>query len=239
MSALKSISSTEPVRDTNVANLSPAPVKLSAAELAELARRQRARKLVRRLAIWVAAPTVIAAIYLCFLARNQYESVSTLVVRNGNGGHIVMLQEFMTSRDMLSKLEKAQHFAEHFKKQGDLIFGMSSLGGSETRYKVFRRFTSVSHDTATGVVTVTARAFDAKLAHDAVQLMVDEGSHFLASIDPAQTSSPVVVIARPSLPNESSYPRRAYGVLTAFFVSLAVFVIGALLIAAVREHAQF
>ena len=239
MSVLKSIPSSESARDTNVANLSPAPAKLTAAEIAELARRQRARNLVRRLGIWVAGPTLTVAIYLCFFARNQYESVSTLVVRNGNGGHIVMLQEFMTSRDMLGKLEATQHFAEHFKKKGDMVFGMSRVGGSETRYKVFRRFTTVGHDATTGVITVTARAFDAKLAHDAVALMVHEGNNFLAALDPAQTASPVVVVAKPSLPNESSYPRRAYGVLTAFFVSLTVFVIGALLIAAVREHAQF
>lgn len=239
MTVLKSISSPEPMRDSNVANGTPAPAKLSAAEIAERARRQRARNLVRRLGMWVAAPTLLAAIYLCFIARNQYESVSTLVVRSGNGAHIVMLQEFMTSRDMLTKLESTQHFADHFKKKGDIVFGMSRLGGSETRYKLFRRFTTVSHDTTTGVVTVTARAFDAKLAHDAVQLMVDEGNAFLTTLDPAQQLSPVVVIAKPSQPNESSYPRRAYGVLTAFFVSLAVFVIGALLIAAVREHAQF
>jgi capsule polysaccharide export protein KpsE/RkpR len=51
--------------------------------------------------------------------------------------------------------------------------------------------------------------------------------------------TPLVVVAAPSLPNEPSYPRRLYGVATVLFVSLLLFGIGSLLIAAVREHAQF
>lgn len=48
----------------------------------------------------------------------------------------------------------------------------------------------------------------------------------------------LATIAAPSLPDEATYPRRAYGVLTVFAVALAAFAVGSLLVAAVREHAR-
>jgi capsule polysaccharide export protein KpsE/RkpR len=202
VSVLKSIPNPEPSRET-VANVGPAVVKLSAAEIAQLARRQRARSLMRRLAMWVLLPTAISAVYLFAVAKNQFESIATTMVRGGSPAHIAMVHEFLMSRDVLAKLEASQHFSDHFKKRGDLIFGMSKLAGSETRYKVFRRFTSVGIDATTGVVTVSARAFDPKVARDAVQTMVNETSRFLAALEPSQPS-PLVVIAQPSLPNRQA-----------------------------------
>jgi capsule polysaccharide export protein KpsE/RkpR len=49
----------------------------------------------------------------------------------------------------------------------------------------------------------------------------------------------ILSLASPSLPDQAAYPRRGYGILTVFFAALALFGIGKLLVAAVREHAQF
>lgn len=49
----------------------------------------------------------------------------------------------------------------------------------------------------------------------------------------------LVVVAEPSRPDEATHPRRAYAIITVFFVALALFGIGKLLVSAVREHAQF
>lgn len=49
---------------------------------------------------------------------------------------------------------------------------------------------------------------------------------------------PLVVIARPSRPDEATHPRRARGVLSVFLVALSLFGIGSLLVSSVREHAH-
>lgn len=48
----------------------------------------------------------------------------------------------------------------------------------------------------------------------------------------------LATIAQPSLPDESTYPRRIYGTVTVFAIALALFAMLSLLIAAVREHAR-
>jgi len=45
-------------------------------------------------------------------------------------------------------------------------------------------------------------------------------------------------VVAPNLPDEPLEPRRVLGVLTVFFCSLVVYGIGALLLAAIREHAE-
>lgn len=45
-------------------------------------------------------------------------------------------------------------------------------------------------------------------------------------------------VVEPNLPDEALEPRRVLGVLTVFFCSLVVYGIGALLLAAIREHAE-
>jgi len=50
---------------------------------------------------------------------------------------------------------------------------------------------------------------------------------------------PVLIsIAKPSLPDQASYPRRVVSILTVFILSLLALGIGTLTVAAVREHAQ-
>jgi capsular polysaccharide transport system permease protein len=189
---------------------------------------------------WVVVPTLLAALYLFAVARDQYQSVATLVVHGSAANtSAVMLREYLQSRDILARLEQRKKFSQHYAEHGDLVFGLADDAGSETRYAAFRRVVSVRHDASSGVVTLVVRAFSPVAAHDFAQAVVDEGERFMESVAGESGSTQLSQIARPSLANESNYPQRAYGVLTAFFVSLALFVIGSLLIMAVREHAQF
>lgn len=54
-----------------------------------------------------------------------------------------------------------------------------------------------------------------------------------------QVADALIVVSTPSSPTEAVYPRRAYGVASVLFISLLLFGIASLMIAAVREHAQF
>jgi capsule polysaccharide export protein KpsE/RkpR len=236
VSALKSIPTPEAGSEVK----STAEVGASAAEVAREVRRQRARRLVRRLTLWVALPTLLSCVYYYVLARDQYVSFATLIVRGeGAPGSAVMLREYLQSRDLLAVLEQREHFSQHYIEHGDPAFGLSARAGSETRYESFRRAVSVRHDPSSGVVQLAVKAFSPRAAHGFARVMVEEGGRFMWSLDGQPGSARISEIARPSQPSESSYPHRGYGVLTALCVSLALFVIGSLLIMAVREHAQF
>jgi capsular polysaccharide transport system permease protein len=234
LSALKSIPAPEPISEAKRAE---EPV-LSAADIAREVRRRRAGKLLRMVIGWVVVPTLLSAIYLYTVARDQYQSVATLIV-HGNGASGVMVREYMLSRDMLAKLEQRTHFSEHYAQHGDPLFGLSTEAGSETRYGAFRSSVVVRHDPSSGVITLVVRAFSPSVAHAFAKTMVDEATKFMGSLSGDAGAAQLTQVARPSQANESDYPRRGYGVLTAFFVSFALFVIGSLLIMAVREHAQF
>lgn len=235
MSALKSIPTGELAPDPKPPEGTPP----SAAEVAREVRRRRARRLARMLALWVVLPTVLSALYFFAIAREEYQSVTTQAVRGGGNQIGAMLLEYLQSRDMLAQLEQRTHFSEHYVANGDPIFGLSADAGSETRYRAFRHVVSAGYDNASGVVTIVVRAYSGRAAQEHARALVQQSQLFLDSLGESADHARLTQIAPPSLANEASYPRRGYGVLTAFFVSLAVFVIGSLLIMAVREHAQF
>jgi capsular polysaccharide transport system permease protein len=60
----------------------------------------------------------------------------------------------------------------------------------------------------------------------------------VASLEAARQHRYLATIAAPSLPEESTHPRRWLATLKAFFLFLTLFVIGSLLLSAVREHAR-
>jgi capsular polysaccharide transport system permease protein len=60
----------------------------------------------------------------------------------------------------------------------------------------------------------------------------------IARADAIRQQRYLATIASPSLPDESTYPRRVLAVFTAFVASLLLLGIGSLVVAAVREHAE-
>jgi capsular polysaccharide transport system permease protein len=64
------------------------------------------------------------------------------------------------------------------------------------------------------------------------------GALELARSDAARQHRYVAVIAQPSKPDDSTYPTRWLGVLSVFGISFLLLGIGALIVAAVREHAS-
>jgi capsular polysaccharide transport system permease protein len=60
----------------------------------------------------------------------------------------------------------------------------------------------------------------------------------MSKINAARQSRYLATIAVPSVPDEATRPKRILKVITVFFVSLAFFSIGMLIISAIREHAR-
>jgi capsule polysaccharide export protein KpsE/RkpR len=212
----------------------------SAADIARQVRTQRARRLMRMLALWVGLPTLAGILFYGFLARPEYESVATIVLTSSDSAadaQAVILREHMLSRDALAGLDHGVGFSEHY-QQGGLFSGLPKHAGSESRFAFFLSHVDARYEPHGRVFTVRVRAFSGADAQRFATAWMDQGMKFLGS---AVATAPqrFVVAARPSRPNEAEYPRRARGMLTVFLSSLALFGIGSLLIAAIREHAQF
>ncbi len=215
--------------------------KPSAAQIARQVRHERARSLALALVLWVGIPTILSVVYYGFVARQQYESVSTLVLRGAEADaamHATTFTEYALSREMLAQLDNDLGFSAHYRDGGDPFSRLSPKAGSETRYEFFRQKVDARYDSASHVLTLRVRSFSGKSAQEFCAAILERASHFVASVDDA-TQQALIVVAKPSAPSEAKYPRRAYEIVTVFLASLAIFSIGSLLIAAVREHAQF
>lgn len=142
-------------------------------------------------------PTLLSAIYLFFLASDQYESEAKFVVRSaqrpdslGGLSFLVQLglqrsqddsfivQDYMTSRDAVRELQQRLPLRAMFKTDAiDVMAGYPSLlydSREERFYKYFQTMVSVVHTDKTGISTLKVRAFSAenakKIADSLLQL---------------------------------------------------------------------
>lgn len=205
-----------------------------AVEVARAARRRRARNMFRAMALWVGMPTLIGLLYFAGIAADQYESFSTFMVP---AQRQVMLAEYLRSRDLLAQLDKELHFSEHYVDSADPFTALPRGAGSEQRYELFQRRVETRVGSG-GIIRLKVRAYDGRSARRFASELISHGRTFLAAHS-EDGKDHLLVVSSPSLPSESTYPRRAYGVLATFLISLALYAVGSLLIAAAREHAQF
>ncbi|HEX6242890.1 MAG TPA: hypothetical protein VFZ61_18380 [Polyangiales bacterium] len=207
---------------------------VSAVEVARAARKRKARRLLRNLSLWVGLPTLAGVIYFAFLASDQYESFATLSVPASQS---VVLREYMLSRDMLGALDTKVHFSEHYSSAHDPFAGLPVGAGSEDRYHGFQDKVDVRVEQS-GLLRLRVRAFSGESAQQFARSMLEQLGGFYAA-QQMEAHGKLVVVAQPSRASQPTYPRRVYGMLTVLLVSLALFAIGSLLVAAAREHAQF
>lgn len=141
----------------------------------------------RRAWTFLFLPTLFSAVYLFFMAADQYESEARFVVRSaqrpdglGSLSFLVQLglqrsqddsfivQDFMTSRDAVHKLQERLPLRAMFEADAlDVIGGYPSLlyGPREERfYKYFQTMVSVVHTDKTGISTLKVRSFSAENA---------------------------------------------------------------------------
>lgn len=203
-----------------------------AAAVARAARKRRVRRILSTMALWVGIPSLLGTLYFVAIADDQYESFATFMVP---AHRMVMLTEYLRSRDLLAQLE-AENFSEHYTRTGDPFLALMPDAGSERRYHSFQRVVEI-RSAAGGIVRLRVRAYSAKDAQQFSTEIIRLGRAFLAAHSDDGRDH-LLVISKPSLASESTYPHRAYGVLATFLVSLALFAVGSLLVAAAREHAQ-
>jgi capsular polysaccharide transport system permease protein len=157
------------------------PIKPYAHEL----RKARSRKLLRRLAVFVALPTALATVYYSALASDQFESYSSFTVQSselrptlgmegllaglapGNGGthDALAVRDYVLSRDMLARLDKEHGFIAHYKnRNADFFSRLEADASFEDAFEYFRHKVHADYDQLSGSVTLHVRAFDAQKA---------------------------------------------------------------------------
>lgn len=148
-------------------------------------RRLRARRLALRLALGVGLPTLLAALYYGVYVTPRYESVTAFTIESadrsqsgsalqmlmsavpGNASRDVLLvREYILSRDMLRHLVAEHGFLDHFAQpEADWVSRLAPDAPFEDVYDYYLDHVTVVHDTESGVLTLHVQAFDAASAH--------------------------------------------------------------------------
>ncbi len=172
----------QPKSEPVAAPAAPAPTR-SIQEAAKELRRARARRLAKRMAIFVLLPTLLATVYYSRVASSQYESYSVFTIHSAQGmpsiglgldgllsgigsgagsRDVLAVRDYVLSRDMLARLNKEHGFVAHY--QADSLDFMSRLGKNasfEDAYQYFADKVSADFDLQSGSLTLRVRAFSA------------------------------------------------------------------------------
>jgi len=163
----------------------------------------------RRLALrWTVLflPTLLGAVYFFGIATAQYESEARFVVRSAARPEVpgtlafltqlgfgrsqddsFIVQDFMTSRDVIEKLRTKLPLDAIFNVDGadflarypSIVFGPEA----EEFYRYFQRMVSVVHADKTGISTLRVRAFRAADARDIAEVLLSLGEDLVNRIN--------------------------------------------------------
>lgn len=144
--------------------------------------------------------SVLAALYWVFLASDRYVSEAHVLVQrtdlvstqgmdfssllggvNGNKTDQLLLRDFLTSVDMLKKLETALKLKAHYSNPThDLLSRMWLTAPSmEWFQRYYLTRVAVDYDDLAGVLIVKAEGYDAKTAFAITTLLMQEGDLFM------------------------------------------------------------
>jgi capsular polysaccharide transport system permease protein len=165
---------------TEVTPLSPERAQSSHKARAQEVRKQRGRRLAKRLLLFVGLPTLVSVSYYGLLASPQFESYSTFAVQssemrpslgvdgllaglatNSGAGHDALeVRNYVISRDMLARLDKEHHFIAHYKDAShDFLSRMSASARFEDAYEYFEHKVAADYEASSGTITIRVRAF--------------------------------------------------------------------------------
>lgn len=144
--------------------------------------------------------SIVACIYWT-MASDRYVSEAVVLVQNtetggasspsdllsmfsggsGSKADQLLLIEFLTSIDMLNKLDKELDLRGHYSNtNADIISRLWSKDiSTEWFYKYFLKRVSVTYDDFSGVVRISAQAFDPETATKITTLLVQNGEEFM------------------------------------------------------------
>lgn len=148
--------------------------------------------------LWVVACFAIAALYFCVIVSDRYVSQAELVVKQadqikmlpdalsmlgiGGSNHedILIIQDYLKSPDLLTKLDKALDLKAHYQSHKiDYFSRLPNDVSREAFIKYYRQHLSLHLDELSGVLTIELQAFDPVYGQSVVALMLQESDRFI------------------------------------------------------------
>lgn len=143
----------------------------------------------------VVFPMAIAIVYYGFFALDRYESEADVVVRQpGNNAAVgagiglamlvgganptsreetLFLQAYITSNDMLDVLERQLRWSTHYKGHDlDPLYWLAANASREDILEYYQRVVKATFDETTGLLKISAQAFDPKFAQSVLQTII-------------------------------------------------------------------
>ncbi len=147
--------------------------------------------------LFLILPTLLAIIYYSFIATDMYESEGRFIVRSSQQRQMSMfanffqqaglspthdslfiVHEFITSRDGIKSLQKHIDLKNIYgNKDADFLSQYPNIlndNSFEGLYEYYSKNISIVFDSATGITTLTARAFSPDDAQLIVNILLDE-----------------------------------------------------------------
>ena len=135
--------------------------------------------------LWIAyicsviLPVLIIIVYLVFFAKDRYQSASTILVKqvadtqvteasglgalfgvsNTSREDSQILKEYIASRDMIERLDKALNLRKEFSSVADPVFALPKDASVEELVEYFHKMIKVELDEQTMMLNVRAQAF--------------------------------------------------------------------------------
>lgn len=149
---------------------------------------------------FAAITSLIVGSYWVFFASDRYVSRAHLVVQrtdlpSGQGLDVSgvlagvlggssstdqhQLQDYLLSQDVLRKLDDKLKLREHYSDTSKDLLSRLWRKEIEWFHKYYLSHTEVYLDQATGILNISAQAYDAKLAQMIVNTLVEEGDYFV------------------------------------------------------------
>lgn len=159
---------------------------------------------ILQLIVWLIIITGILSVpYWLLLASDRYVSNARVLLQKTdqlsvntdasaviygntgpNRGDQLLLREYLLSVDMLEKLDAAFDLRTHYSKtKWDIISRMWFKNPSMERfYRYWLSRVNVEYDDFSGVLVISAQAYDAQLAINIVSMMIEEGEAHMNTI---------------------------------------------------------
>ncbi len=173
------------------------------AKTAKQLRKLRARRIALRLVIGVGVPTLLAALYYGTLVQPQYESVTSFTIQSADGAgqgsplsllvasvpgtagrDVMLVREYVESRDMLALLIRDHGWAEHYAEPSvDYFSRLPSDAPFEDRYEHYLDHVDIEHDSESSVLTLSVRAFSAAKAEELGQAILDASERMVNELN--------------------------------------------------------
>lgn len=164
------------------------------------------RSILKKDIVLVAAviAIILSTLYWLIIASDRYVSESHVIIQRTDitGGESVdfssilagagsvsradqlLLRDYLLSKDMLKKLDKSLNLQAHFSDSHHDVFSRMWLKepAFEQFYKYFVTRVSVELDDYAGVLIIKAEAYEPKVAHAIVAMLVSEGEAYMNTL---------------------------------------------------------